>query len=170
MRAQVIGLYDYRSQGGAALIVSLLLLLVMTILGVTAMNSSIMQGFMSSSYQQQTTTLAGAENLLLRGEMEIEDRTAPGGAGFGGVGYFINLTDDPAPAQFPAGMFDTLWPNDRVIEYLGEFEVPGESIAEGSGFADSRIHIYRVSARSEEGQRGGLRIVQSLYVALSDPN
>ncbi len=170
MRAQATRLYDRRSQGGAALIVSLLLLLVMTILGVTAMNSSIMQGFMSSSYQQQTTTLVGAENLLLRGEMEIEDRTGPGGAGFGGVLHFINLTDDPPPTQFPARIFDTLWPNNHVVEYLGEFEVPGESIAEGSGFADSRIHIYRVSARSMEGQRGGLRIVQSLYVTLSDPD
>jgi type IV pilus assembly protein PilX len=162
-----------RSERGAALIVSLLLLLVLTILGVTAMNSSIMQGFMSSSYQQQARALAGAENILLRGERDIETRTAPLGGGLRGLNYFIDLAPipmpNPPPTQFPAQFLGTAWPNDFVVEYMGQFNVPGESIAEGGGFADSRIFLYRVSARGTEVERGGLRIVQSYYVALRDP-
>lgn len=172
---------NLRRHSGAALIVALLLLLVMTILGVTAMSSSTMQSFMSASYQHQTTTLAGAENVLLAAERDVEDIVADG---IDGRAHFFNLLDDPPPPEFPAGTFTADWAvaqvvnqtigildifGQFVIEYLGEFEVPGESIAEGGGFADSRIHVFRVSARGEETEREGLRVVQSLYVTLRGP-
>lgn len=171
-----------RAQRGAALIVALLLLLVMTILGVTAMNSSTMQGFMSASYQQQTSTLAGVENVLFQGERDVEAIVA------GGVGtrtHYVNLLADPPPGQFAAGAFSTPWADAAtvseaigefsifgqfMIEYMGEFEVPGESIAEGGAFEDSKIHIFRVTARGREPRREGLRIVQSLYVTLGAPS
>lgn len=169
---------------GAALIVALLLLLVLTILGVSAMSSSTMQGLMASSYEQQTSTLARVENVLLEGEREVEDLVAIG-IPSPVPSYFRNLQEIPiAPQQFAVGTMD--WtvgavaaaqmigdfaiPGRFVIEYMGEFEVPGESIAVGGAFEDSRIHIFRVSARGEETQRGGLRIVQSLYVTLRGPD
>ena len=170
---------------GAALIVSLLLLLVMTILGVAAMNSSIMQGFMSSSYQQQTATLTGVENILLEGEREVEAIVTRAAGVPLPENYYIDLLGSDEPAEFNAlgdeiewnigapatlqviGNFDI--PGRFVIEYLGEFEVPGESIAEGGGLEDSRIHVFRVSARGQETVREGLRVVQSLYVTLRGP-
>jgi type IV pilus assembly protein PilX len=169
---------------GAALIVALLLLLVMTILGVTAMSSSTMQGFMSSSYQQQTSALAGVENVLLEGEFEVETLVADG-VGSPPPSYYLNLLDENtdefeatsgaeedwligSPVSQTIGEFDI--PGRYMIEYLGEFEVPGESIAEGGALEDSRIHVFRVSARGAEAQRGGLRIVQSLYVTLRGPD
>lgn len=170
---------------GAALIVSLLLLLVMTILGIAAMNSSIMQGFMSSSYQQQTATLTGAENILLEAEREVEAivTRAPGEPL--PENYYIDLFDIGALEFNPRGA-EAVWsigrlanpqeignlliPGRFVIEYLGEFEVPGESIAEGGGLEDSRIHIFRVSVRGQETRREGLRVVQSHYVTLRGPN
>lgn len=153
---------------GMALVVSLLLLLVMTILGAAALNSSIMQGLMSSSYQQQTVLLAGAENSLLTGEFDVEDLVANG---VDGRAYYINLDADPDD-EFPAAFVDQNWPNAFVIEYMGAFLVPGESVAEGGGLEDSVMHIFRVSAREErpDGERGGLRIVQSLYVTLAGPD
>jgi type IV pilus assembly protein PilX len=170
----------HRSRG-AALIVALLLLLVMTILGVTALSSSTMQGFMSASYQQQTSTLAGVENVLLEGEFDVLDLV---NNGVGVRPHFRNLMDEPPPAQFPAGSDTADWsigfpvtqtigpfqiPGQFVIEYLAEIEVPGESIAEGGGLEDSTVHVFRVSARGAEQQRGGLRVVQSLYVTLRGP-
>ena len=156
---------------GAALIVALILLLVMTILGVTAMNSSILQGFMSTSYRQQTTTLATAENRLLVGELDVEDLV------FNGVDsnpvrptYYSNLVT--GGAIFNAANYATAWANPFHIEYLGERIVPGESVAVGGGLEDSVVHVFRVSAREIRGgdERGGLRIVQSLYVTLSGPD
>lgn len=170
---------------GAALIVALLLLLVMTILGVTAMSSSTMQGFMSSSYQQQTSALAGVENVLLEGEFEVENLVDVG-VGSSPPSYYLNLLDENIDEFFASSAPEADWiqygspvpqtigeyniPGRYMIEYLGEFEVPGESIAEGGALEDSRIHVFRVSARGAEAQRGGLRIVQSLYVTLRGPD
>jgi type IV pilus assembly protein PilX len=154
-------------QRGAALIVALILLLVMTLLGITAMNSSILQGFMSASYQEQTVRLAAAENILLAGEFDVEDLVVNG---VNGRDYYFNLKDD-STLRFDAAAAAT-WPNAFVIEYMNAFQIPGESISVGGSFEDSSIHIFRVSARSERdaASRGGLRIVQSLYVTLTGPD
>lgn len=164
-------------QRGAALVVALILLLVMTILGITALNSSTLQNFMSSAYQQQTTTLAGAENVLLEGEVDVEAIVT---SGVGGKTHFRDLTDDDE-TQFDLASWGEGWPvtqdigeititGSYFIEYMGEFEVPGESIAEGGGLEDSKIHIFRVSARGGEANRGAIRTVQSYYVTLQPPN
>lgn len=159
--------HAWKRERGAALIVALILLLVMTILGVTAMNSSILQGFMSTSYRQQTTTLATAENILLDGELDVEDLVFNG---VDGRAYYSNLVT--GGAVFDAADLDTAWANPFYIEYLGERIVPGESVAIGGGLEDSVVHVFRVSARELRGgdERGGLRIVQSLYVTLSGPD
>lgn len=174
-------LRDSKHESGAALIVSLLLLLVMTILGVTALNSSVLQSFMSSSFQQQNTTLAGAENVLLAGEIDVEDVVLNGVAE---RAYFLDLTDDDvapfiaeqsSPADWDIGALvqQTIGNHEitgrYILEYMGEFEVPGESIAAGGGLEDSRIHIFRVSARGGEANRGALRTVQSYYVTVRSP-
>lgn len=180
-------------QRGAALIVALIMLLVMTILGITAMNSAVLQTFMSTSFQNQSVTLTGVENVVLAGERQIEQFAATG-VPTPTPSHFFNLLDTPPmPASFSAGAIqfpaasasEVQWglgfgvPNEvmgpmsilgrYVIEYIGEFEVPGESIAEGGGLEDSRIHIFRVSARGVEQGRGGLRIVQTYYVTLRGP-
>jgi type IV pilus assembly protein PilX len=158
-------------QRGAALIVSLILLLVLTILGLTAMNSSILQGFMSASYQEQTVRLATAENILLEGEFDVEDLVENGVLTRAEDGYYLNLITNPGPGF--AATDPSVYPaTNFVIEYMGEFLIPGESVAEGGGLEDSLVHIFRVSARSQRPaeQRGGLRIVQSLYVTLRAPN
>lgn len=161
-------------QRGAALVVALILLLVMTILGVTALNSSILQGFMSASYQEQTVRLATAENILLEGEFDVEELVANGVLTRGSLPnrYYFNLDADPTDEFFAAELAQE-WPaaSNFVIEYMGEFEIPGESVAVGGGLEDSLIHVFRVSARSvPPDERGGLRIVQSLYVTLSGPD
>ena len=188
MYASPITLQNVRHERGAALIVALLLLLVMTILGIAAMNSSIMQGFMSASYRQQTTTLAGVENVVFAGERDVEAIVDPVTTiDVGELGYFIDLTD-PSLTGPPWTASDTSESNWNLaetvaqtigslnifgqyrIEYMGEFEVPGESIAEGGGLEDSRIHVFRISARGVEGGRGSLRVVQTLYVTLRGPD
>lgn len=160
-----------RRQRGAALVVALILLLVMTLLGITAMNSSILQGFMSSSYRQQTETLATAENILRAGELDIEDLVA-NGVGAGRDAYYINLVTNPGD-QFDATAYAAAWPaNQFVIEYLGQRIIPGESIVIGGGLEDSLVHVFRVSAREVQSadEREALRIVQSLYLTLDGPD
>jgi type IV pilus assembly protein PilX len=160
-----------RRQRGAALVVALVLLLVMTLLGITAMNSSILQGFMSSSYRQQTETLATAENVLRAGEIDVEDLVAFG-VGAGRDAYYINLVTNPG-AQFDPTEYAAAWPaNQFVIEYLGQRLIPGESVVIGGGLEDSLVHVFRVSAREVQSadEREALRIVQSLYLTLDGPD
>ena len=163
-------------QRGAALIVALILLLVLTILGVTAMNSSILQGFMSGAFQQQTRTLALAENTLRAGELDVEDIVANGVNPTGGPdrsSYYFNLVTDPGAVFEPATLteWDALG-NPFAIEYLGRRIVPGESVAVGGGLEDSLVHVFRVSALETrpDDPRGGIRIVQSLYLTLDGPD
>ena len=159
-----------RQQRGAALIVSLILLLVMTILGVTAMNSSILQGFMSASYQEQTVRLATAENILLEGEFDVEELVENGVLTRAETGLYLNLTT--GAEEFNAAKLSAYPDRNFMIEYMGEFLIPGESVTEGGGLEDSLVHIFRVSARSQRAaeERGGRRIVQSLYVTLRAPD
>ncbi|MFU8819994.1 MAG: PilX N-terminal domain-containing pilus assembly protein [Gammaproteobacteria bacterium] len=160
-----------RNQRGAALVVALILLLVMTLLGVTAMNSSILQGFMSSSYRQQTEALATAENILRAGELDVEDLVAFG-VGADRDAYYINLVTNPGD-QFDPTAYAANWPaNQFVIEYLGQRIIPGESIVIGGGLEDSLVHVFRVSAREVQSvdEREALRIVQSLYLTLDSPD
>lgn len=159
-----------RTQGGAALIVSLLLLLVMTLLGVAALNSSVLQSFMSESYQQQTSSLALAENTLLAGELDVEALVLDGiSSDPDRLDWYIDLQADPSLEFAPANT-SIAWPNLFVIEYMGEFLIPGESAVVGGGLEDSLVHIFRVSARELAPQRGGERMVQSLYVTLDAPS
>ena len=170
-RDQPNSLGNMQSQQGAALVVALILLLVMTILGVTAMNSSILQGFMSNAFQQQTRTLALAENTLRAGELDVEDLVA-NGVGTGRDSYYANIVNNPGDA-FPAAAYGTAWPiTNYYIEYLGQRIVPGESVAIGGGLEDSLVHVFRVSARETrpDDERGGTRIVQSLYLTLDGPD
>lgn len=143
----------------------------MTLLGVTAMNSSILQGFMSSSYRQQTEALATAENILRAGELDVEDLVAFG-VGADRDAYYINLVTNPGD-QFDPTAYAANWPaNQFVIEYLGQRIIPGESIVIGGGLEDSLVHVFRVSAREVQSvdEREALRIVQSLYLTLDSPD
>ena len=61
-----------RSQRGAVLIVSLVILLVLTILGVSAMRGSALEGKIASNYRLEQLVTQAAEAALLEGERLIE--------------------------------------------------------------------------------------------------
>ncbi|WP_455208163.1 pilus assembly PilX family protein [Kaarinaea lacus] len=53
-----------RKQQGSALVISLLILLVLTIIGVTALNSTVMEERMSSNFQTGNTAYQAAESAV----------------------------------------------------------------------------------------------------------
>ncbi len=169
------------TQRGTALVVSLVLLLVMTLIGISAMNSSVMQGLMSTSYQSQATTLSGAEVVLREAELDVEALVL----GQKVVNYYdltLDGGDDPFPVEgvtWPAGaelltvLVDEAGKDEIsgqfVIEYLGQYEVPGESAKEtGERLPGSHVSVFRISARGT-GDRGARRQVQSIFVTLDAP-
>lgn len=56
--------YSHKNQRGSALIISLLILLVLTIIGVTALNSTVMEEKMASNFQTGNTAYQAAESAV----------------------------------------------------------------------------------------------------------
>lgn len=170
---------------GAALVVSLVLLLVLTLLGVSSMNSSIMQELMSTAYRHQTETLSEAELLLSEAEDEIIGIVTRGaGSGtYDATGYFSIVAGDfpvgssnngrslpiSSWSDFPGETFGGSGSDEYVIEYIGRREIPGESVTIGEEVAGSAVSVFRITARSA-GVRGSRRMVQSVFVTLQDPD
>ena len=59
-------IHSHRKHEGSALIISLLILLVLTIIGVTALNSTVMEEKMSSNFQTGNTAYQAAESAVNR--------------------------------------------------------------------------------------------------------
>ncbi|WP_290648924.1 PilX N-terminal domain-containing pilus assembly protein [Aquisalimonas sp.] len=168
MRTIPLKHHAVEDQRGVALIVCLILLLVMTLLGVSAMNSSIMQELMSNSFRTQTATLSSAEFVVREGEQVITGIVT--GNPRPDAGYHDLAEDSLDPLDVAAWNFKTqnFDGGEYAIEHIGRREVPGESIAEGEEVAGSHVSIFRISARSE-GDRGAARIVQTIFVTLEAP-
>ena len=60
-----------KKQSGAVLFVSLVLLVVMTLIGITGMQTTILEEKMSGNYKDKTIALQAAESALKSGENQI---------------------------------------------------------------------------------------------------
>jgi type IV pilus assembly protein PilX len=155
------------SQHGISLVVALIMLLIMTVIGISAMNTSISKLRMTGSIEQQSVASNDTEESLKAGEAEVAALTFDGG-------IFID-NSDRVTFQEINFQDDNEWITadglqTYIIEYLGPRTAEGEPISIGSGTpppGDKR-YIYRVTARIDEG--GARRMFQSLYINESGPN
>lgn len=166
------------SQRGVSLIVALVMLIVLTLIGVSSMNTAIVELKMAGSAQQQGIALNRADELLRVAEDDvIAIVTDPAAFDFStaGDGYYIN-TD-------AINVFNLNWSaqgltsiqgadaNDTyVVEYQGAKAIPGESVKVGTDgrIIGGAVHTFRISSRSATG-KGALRLVQSIYVTTAPP-
>jgi len=166
------------SQRGISLLVAMLMLIVLTLIGVSSMNTAIVELKMAGSSQQQGLALNRANEMLRVGEddiIAIVNNPAPFNFAAGGDGYYItadnidlqNIDWDGQGLNYIKGAVPT---DTYVTEYLGVKPIPGESVKVG---ADGRIiggavHTFRITSRSTTG-KSALRLVQSIYVTLTPP-
>ena len=110
-----------RYQGGVALVFSLLLLLVLTVIGVAAMNSTVMQERMAGNQRMQTETFEVASEGVSRSLEFYYDNTGnvqdivehDDGLLCGFVHRFAGTTvDDRLAWRFPAQGFETIYTQD----------------------------------------------------------
>lgn len=166
------------SQRGISLIVALVMLLVLTLIGVSSMNTALIELKMAGSMQQEGLALNRAEELLRVGEDAIDAIILdPAAFDFtvAGDGYYvaddeINVHQIDWAAQ---GLNTTqgATANDVYItEYLGAKPIPGESVKVGTDgrIIGGAVHTFRVTSRSATG-KNAVRLVQSLYVSDSPP-
>ncbi len=161
-------------QQGVSIIVALVMLLVLTLLGVSSMNSSIVELKMATSMQQQGVALNRAEELLRAGEDNIDAILAnPAAFDFAAVGdgYYITADGINVRKYWSTLALTAIQPDlgvsdIYVIEYLGAKAIPGESvkIAPDGRIIGGAVHTFRITTRSVAG-KGAIRLVQSMYVS-----
>ena len=61
----------YRHQHGAVLMVSLIMLLIITLLGITGMETTVLEEKMAGNMRNKSTAFQAAESALRNGEMDI---------------------------------------------------------------------------------------------------
>jgi len=166
------------AQQGVSLIVAMIMLIVLTLIGVSSMNTAVVELKMAGSMQQQGIALNRADEMLRVGEDNVQTIADTAGSfdfGTKGDGYYV-VSDD-------IDVFDIDWAaqgltaipganaNDTyVVEYIGEKKVTGESGSEGGGLgvAGSKVYTYRITSRSATG-KNAVRLVQSIYVTANPP-
>jgi type IV pilus assembly protein PilX len=166
------------SQRGVSLLVAMVMLIVLTLIGVSSMNTAVVELKMAGSSQQQALALNRANETLRLGEQDvIAIVNNPGAFDFasGGDAYYIasdnidvaKLDWDGQGLDYNKGNLPT---DAYVTEYLGIKDLPGETAKESTGndAIGGAVHTFRITSRSATG-KSALRLVQSIYVTLSPP-
>jgi type IV pilus assembly protein PilX len=172
-----------RRQKGAALIISLVILLAMTLIGVSSMDSAVLELKMAGTMQQQIVAMNRAEATLMAAEARIDLMTSDGATqnfeatddGFYPSTNTLNLEQvnwsSISSEEGPVTSANSVDDDDAyVIEYLGVKPIPGETVKmdPNGGITGGAVHTFRNTTRSASG-RDVVRIVQSIYVTLEAP-
>jgi len=163
-------------QAGATLIVSLLILLVMTLLGVTAMQTNILEEKMSGNSQDVSVSLQAAEAAMREAEDYIETIVSPAAAFDGSTAW---LYPDGTNVDVKA---DATWETARtyqtgdianvttrpkyIIELFGEIgdattDVNISGYGESSGIAN--VNSFRITTRGTGGSNETVTMLQTYY-------
>lgn len=154
------------NQSGAALALSLVAMAILTIIGIAAMNSTLLQMLLAGNMQFQSSALVNAENTLVTGERVA--KTMPLQTDYGTAGKY-NIAVDGDKDLFAASTWslysiaDTDANNRYLLEHGGAQTIAGNSSAWGATTTGVTVKVIRVTAHSE-GTKGAVRMVQSIYV------
>lgn len=172
-------------QAGAIMVLCLVILFSMTLIGVSSMDSTVLELKMSNTMQQQVVALNRAEATLQSAEDVIEAITNDGVVfdfesdvdGFyprdSGIDADVERSDwsGVVAEDGPETSDNNIDDDDMyVVEYLGEKPIPGETITVDTNGAITGgvVHTFRNTTRSASG-RSVVRVVQSVYVTLNSP-
>ena len=166
------------SQRGVSLVVALVMLLVLTLIGVSSMNTAIVELKMAGSMQQQGVALNRADEALHLAEVDVlAIVTDPTAFDFtvAGDGYYvtadnIDVHEIDWATQGLSSIQGANADDAYVTEYMGAKPIPGESVRIGTDgrIIGGAVHSFRLTSRSEAG-KSALRLVQSLYVTTAPP-
>ena len=180
---QILTVSTLGRQSGAVLMISLIILLAMTLIGVSSMNSAVLELKMAGTLQQQVVAMNRAEATLMAAEAAIVAMTSDSA-----TKNFETDSDGFYPADNTLELEQANWDaidsedgpitsdnsvdddDAYVIEYLGVKPIPGETVKmdPNGGITGGAVHTFRNTTRSVSG-RDVVRIVQSIYVTLQAP-
>lgn len=160
-----------RRQRGAILVVSLIMLLVMTLIGVTAMQNTIMEQRMAGNTRDINLAFQAAEAALREGEVALE---APSLPDFDGTtdGYYEaeeiaigNPQVWEAPGTvwitYPDNLDGVTAPPEYVIEELMPIKEMGGSLAADEPLPE--VGMYRVTSKATGSSSDTQIMLQTTY-------
>ncbi len=167
--------FDQFNQDGAALITGLLVLLVLSILGITTMQSSLLQERMAGNMQQRDIAFEMAEAGLRDGEAWLNAQVVMPLFDDNGWRYqadsslwrtdstWTTATDHQVSSS---GGIDT---NTYTLplyylEYLADRTTSGDESAMFGPAAEELPGIYRVTSRGESPNGRGVVILQTTFI------
>ncbi len=153
-------------QAGAALALSLVAMAILTIIGIAAMNSTLLQMLLAGNMQFQSSALINAENTLVNAERSAQ--SFPLQTSYSTAGKYNIATDgakDPITMSWSGAdsVADTDANNRYLLEHGGTQTIAGNSASWGKKTTGVTVEVVRVTAHSE-GTKGAVRMVQSMYV------
>jgi len=175
-----------KMQNGSALIIALVILMVMTLIGLTSMNTSIMEEKMAGSMFNRNLALQAAESALRQGEAWLVGTTSGGYPGLETVGtqgiWKINAADsdgddDPWWNEVDASWWatnaeaiadastDGEWIDGVVAQpsyVIEEIQRASVSLEVGKSSEDMDIYL-QVTARGVGGTSSSVVMLQSNY-------
>ena len=164
-------------QTGATLIVSLLILLVMTLLGVTAMQTNILEEKMSGNSKDVSLSLQAAEAALREAEAYVETIVSPAAAFDGNTAWlypdgtnvdvYADATWTTARSYQTGNITNITTRPKYVIELTGEIGEATTDINIDGGYTDSSgagtVKSFRVTARGTGGSDSTVTLLQAYY-------
>jgi type IV pilus assembly protein PilX len=165
-----------KKQQGAALFVALIFLLILTVLGVSSMSDTVMQGKMSAAIQDGNIALQGAETAVRAAEATID--------GFATLGAFNNTNGLYIENNAPDPHNNVTWTGTNSVQAgavngLAEaprffIELAGDIANEDSDLGlnlDTYSHesgagqtfAFRIVAQSSGGSSAASRMIETYY-------
>jgi len=156
----------HHRQSGAALALSLVAMAILTIIGIAAMNSTLLQMLLAGNMQFQNRALVNSENTLLTAERVAQ--TLPLQTSYSTAGeYNMAVDGEKDPLTMSWSGSDSVAASDAnnryLLEHAGAQTIAGNSVAWGPKSTGVTVKMVRVTAHSE-GTKGAVRMVQSIYV------
>lgn len=181
-------------QRGIALVVALILLLVITLVGLAAVNGTLLQQKMSASFYDRELAFQSTEAAMRQAGTAIQtavaSATAPAGypdcsPGSGNKCLANPFDESTVPtiytvssSSFNAGSIAAGQPQ-YIVQYMGRFQTPNQTARQisntsyGSGNVNLRCaDFYRITARSGDPASTGGRAqvtLQSFFMANPAP-
>lgn len=172
-----------RTQDGAALVIALIFLLILTLLGVGALNTTVLQEKMAGNTKEKNTAFQAAESALIVAENWIYEQVSKPIFPMNASGLYLasgggtsvlssidwsgttNLVVYPnTPTGAVSGGLSTVTTQPKyLIEDLGEVPEEGGSKVLPGAYKGKGNTIVRITASGTGSTSAGQAIVQSTY-------
>ena len=164
-----------KKQNGSVLIISLLILVAMTLIGVTAMRTTVMEEKMTSNMRDMELAFQAAEAALIDGEAVMESLVT--NSSFDGTGgrysaadadpdFYDTATWSDSNSFAYSGTLDYVENQPRIImKYVGQIEGDSGSL-KTSGYGARRastVSNFRVTSRGTGAAGDTTRVMLQSY-------